>query len=509
MLRCLLQSHSLWQKAMYKLVIAVSACAADGSDLRTSAQARNKIDSGRSLAMLLLGGDQAAAFMPADAQPRTRKISRVPAAPRAAASNAGELPTVVVGGGIVGLTAAYYLAQEGQPVTVVEQASIGCHASGLSGGFLADGDSGWHSGALEQIAAHSFALHEQLAEELGAEEIGYKRVRCVGRSQPGERSDTTPAWLEDGFTQLMGEESFCAQVTPSKFMSKLQAKVQSSGAEVVIAKATGVEMEDGKASALNVEHDGKQWSIPCSSLILAMGPWAKDAIAWFPSSSLPRCTVGNCYTSVTWNDAEVGKYGTMVHILGENKVEIYPREDEIYAVGSPTLMPLADDPTDIKPDQKEVDRVKAEAASAVSHLRDTEVSDFDAWFEATSDDGLPVIGTVPNTENVVISCAGGRFAFLNGPAMGQAAANIILDAAPFMNLLPFDPARFDVSKICKAQQAGVPSHLLGLAARYPAVISLVKVESDRKKTLDKLDQLYKILQKDPTVAKKLESMLGR
>lgn len=48
--------------------------------------------------------------------------------------------TAILGGGIVGVSTAYFLAQKLQTgVVVVEQQGVGCAASGSAGGFLARG----------------------------------------------------------------------------------------------------------------------------------------------------------------------------------------------------------------------------------------------------------------------------------------------------------------------------------------------------------------------------------
>src|SRR5216684_3819630 len=44
---------------------------------------------------------------------------------------------VVCGAGIMGASVAYFLAQRGVAVTIVERTGVACAASGKSGGFLA------------------------------------------------------------------------------------------------------------------------------------------------------------------------------------------------------------------------------------------------------------------------------------------------------------------------------------------------------------------------------------
>ncbi|KAJ3089990.1 hypothetical protein HK102_004977 [Quaeritorhiza haematococci] len=80
------------------------------------------------------------------------------------------MQVVVVGGGVIGSAAAYYLSKRGvKNITIVEREGIACAASGKAGGFLAYH---WCSDnpALDQLARKSFKLHEELAKTF----CGYK-----------------------------------------------------------------------------------------------------------------------------------------------------------------------------------------------------------------------------------------------------------------------------------------------------------------------------------------------
>lgn len=84
---------------------------------------------------------------------------------------------VIVGGGIIGSSIAYYLGQHAsKPAVTLLEASKGVApgASGKAGGFLA---LDWHGMATASLAALSFRLHRELAEaNNGAERWGYRPV---------------------------------------------------------------------------------------------------------------------------------------------------------------------------------------------------------------------------------------------------------------------------------------------------------------------------------------------
>jgi glycine/D-amino acid oxidase-like deaminating enzyme len=94
---------------------------------------------------------------------------------------------VIIGGGIAGVSTAYYLSiSPNRPattsITLVEECKIAAGASGYSGGFLAKD---WHGSATSSLAAMSYDLHAKLAEENeGGKNWGYRTVdTLVSESQ--------------------------------------------------------------------------------------------------------------------------------------------------------------------------------------------------------------------------------------------------------------------------------------------------------------------------------------
>ena len=84
---------------------------------------------------------------------------------------------VVVGGGIIGCSTAYYLTKLGHKnVTVVEAVEVAHAASGRAGGFLA---LDWCDGGVTgELARRSYQIHETLQAELGVE-CGYRKMNTV------------------------------------------------------------------------------------------------------------------------------------------------------------------------------------------------------------------------------------------------------------------------------------------------------------------------------------------
>src|SRR5512144_2706705 len=84
---------------------------------------------------------------------------------------------VICGGGAIGAAIAYFISLRGAWPLVIERHEVGGAASGKSGGFLA---LDWCAGTpLDPLARRSFALHAELAAELG-NPWGFRRLTTYG-----------------------------------------------------------------------------------------------------------------------------------------------------------------------------------------------------------------------------------------------------------------------------------------------------------------------------------------
>src|SRR5256712_10106238 len=133
---------------------------------------------------------------------------------------------LVCGAGVVGASVAYFLARRGVAVTVVERSGVACAASGKSGGFLA---LDWCDGSpLGPLARASFALHAELAKELGTD-YGYRRMdtfMLAARERGavgGRPRAAAPRWLDGAgvVPAALGSTATTAPVQPAPFTTAL------------------------------------------------------------------------------------------------------------------------------------------------------------------------------------------------------------------------------------------------------------------------------------------------
>lgn len=112
------------------------------------------------------------------------------------------MPTVTLGGGIIGSSIAYYLSaqQPNEEIHIIESSSrLFSAASGYAAGFLARD---WFTPALAPLGALSFDLHDALAVEHGGhEKWGYMKgtALSIGVNGLGQEGDAgEDDWLQTG-----------------------------------------------------------------------------------------------------------------------------------------------------------------------------------------------------------------------------------------------------------------------------------------------------------------------
>lgn len=352
------------------------------------------------------------------------------------------MKVVVCGGGIVGASTAYFLALEGADVTLVERHEVAGAASGKSGGFLA---LDWCDGQpVEQLARRSFHLHETLADALPGE-WGYRRVttyagyQCAGPAREGPIGWTGP---RIAIHRRLGGPATTAQVHPARLTRALVDGALAEGARLVNGTVRGWRRDrSGAVTGVSVGSE----VVPCEAAVIVMGPWSNvgtaiplptvygikgHSLVFASGSRIPAEAL-----FLEWRDA-----------YGSANPEIFPRADgTTYVCALSSDSPLPFDPADVGPDEGAFDRLEAMCAEISPVLRDSKVLARQACYRPVTRDGVPIIGPVPNAPGVFVATGHGVWGILNGPATGEALAQLIgTGRATEIDLSAFDPARSQV-----------------------------------------------------------------
>lgn len=365
---------------------------------------------------------------------------------------------MVCGGGVIGACTAYYLSKNGAAVTVVEQSSIACAASGKAGGFLAldwcDG------GPVSSLARASFNLHRSLSDELdGPSSYGYRPLTTLSvsidesESGPNGRVKSLPSWV-DGPVQnakTIGTAQTTAQVHPQLFTRCLvTTAVEKYGAEVVIGRVVKVGFvaeDDGRVDSVILD-DGRV--IRADSVVLALGPWSSKLAML---SSLFR-VYGLKAHSIVLEPKEPGAISPhalfLSYYLAEGgkpmDPEVYPRPTgEVYICGMSAVEEVPDDPEQVAPNPESIRMLKRVAKNVSAHFKvgEAQVKAEQACFLPSTDDGVPVIGELPGMKGCFVATGHSCWGILNGPATGAALAELVIDGqASIVDLSSFSPKRF-------------------------------------------------------------------
>ena len=197
--------------------------------------------------------------------------------------------------------------------------------------------------------------------------------------------------------------------------------------------------DNKKVTGVKVDDD----VIPADVVVIAMGPWSYKASSWF---GVPQIRGQRAHSILVHPEKPVTAHALFVDYQPMSRdPEVYPRPDgDVYICGMGDKVPLPEDPKDIKPDVDKCNELKRMGDLLSSNLRMSTVKTRQACYLPMSPDGLPIIGKVPRVEGAYIATGHGCWGILNAPATGEAIAELIIKGkCSFLDLSPFDPARFD------------------------------------------------------------------
>ncbi len=198
---------------------------------------------------------------------------------------------VVIGGGIVGVSTAWFLAKQGVSVALCEKAHIACEQSGRNWGWVrAQG----RDPRELPLMLSSLDIWRTLAEEIG-EDTGFTEGGCMFAARTEKALDDFAAWLdiarEHGMsTRVVAGDELDSLVTgssikwkgalytdndgraePHKAAPAIARAAERAGAHILTACAVrGIDTEAGRVAGVVTEHG----RIRCSTVLCAAGAWA-------------------------------------------------------------------------------------------------------------------------------------------------------------------------------------------------------------------------------------------
>ncbi|AZO05048.1 MULTISPECIES: FAD-binding oxidoreductase [unclassified Mesorhizobium] len=431
-------------------------------------------------------------------------------APLQQIETSGELPqsadAVIIGGGIVGVFAAYYLALRGMKVALVEKGRIGAEQSSRNWGWCRQ----QNRDARElPMATHSLDLWERFSIETG-EDPGFRRCGLLYLSNDEAELARWARWRDfaktAGVTTHMLDSAEASErgsamgrtwkggvfsptdgtADPSRAAPTVVRAILKLGSTVhQNCTARGIETEGGRLSCVVTESG----TIRTKVAVMAGGAWASSFCRQF-GFRFPQASIRSSILSVSpgaeglpdaLHTARISVTrrsdgGYTLAISGRGRVDVTPQQLRFSSQFLPMFLKrwrsLApgglqgmrsghetlkrwrlDRPTPMErmrildpvPDQATIRLTHARALELMPDLRKTRISAAWAGYIDSTPDGVPAIGEINSVPGLFLAAGFSGHGFGIGPGAGHLVADLVTGAEPIVDPTSYDPRRFDAS----------------------------------------------------------------
>jgi glycine/D-amino acid oxidase-like deaminating enzyme len=409
---------------------------------------------------------------------------------------------VVIGGGIVGVCAAYYLARRGMRVALVEKGRIGAEQSSRNWGWCRQ----QNRDARElPIATESLALWDRFAAEIG-EDVGFRRCGLLYLSNDEAELATWARWRDFargvGVTthMLSAEEANARGAATGRrwrggVFSPTDGVADAARAAPIIARgvlkaggsvhqlcaARGIETTGGRVSGVITEAG----TIRTRVAVMAGGAWASSFCRQlgfaFPQSSVRQSILAlapgvrdlpDALHTAAVSITRRGDGGWTLAISGRARVDLTPQKLRFARDFIPMFLrrrkSLApgglegwrcefetlerwrlDAPTPMERhrildplvDDAQIRDTHARARRLLPALVGAPIAARWAGYIDSTPDGVPAIGEVPGLPGFILAAGFSGHGFGIGPGAGHLIADLITGARTLVDAAPYRPER--------------------------------------------------------------------
>ena len=417
-----------------------------------------------------------------------------------------EADVVVIGGGVVGVFTAYYLARRGVKVALVEKGRVAGEQSSRNWGWCRQ----QNRDARElPMATQSLDLWEKVAQETG-EDTGFRRCGLLYLSQDENELAGWAKWREFARTVGVTTHMLSAEdatergkatgrkwkggvfsptdgtADPSKAVPVAARGIMAAGSTVhQHCAARGLELSAGRVSAVVTEGG----TIRAKTVVMAGGAWASSFCNQrgirFPQASVRQSILavgpGADGLPDTLHTARVSitrrsNGGYTLAISGRARVDPTPQQFKfareflpMFARRWRSLAPGAfegwrhgheslakwapDDFTPMEririlnpePDMGQIRLTYRRACELLPALKGVAISDVWAGYIDSTPDGIPAIGEVEGMPGFILAAGFSGHGFGIGPGAGHMIADIITGSEPIVDPRPYRPERLNMT----------------------------------------------------------------
>jgi glycine oxidase len=355
---------------------------------------------------------------------------------------------VVIGGGVIGTSIAWYLAEQQQRTVLIEKNVPGQEASAAAAGILAVASGRARNGPLYRLKHASQALYPALVRELeertgidieyqtvgvldlmrtDADEEKYRSLYALRREQgypatwlsADEVRRLEPALTPDirGAVHFSGDHHL-----HNGKLAEAWAKASEQRGVAIHTNSTvsEVRISAGKVTAVRV---GGEW-ISVNTVVIAAGSWSREVGEMFGLLIPVEPAKGQMLAIRATN---------FRHVLSWSEHYLVPRKNGEVIVGSTVEFVGHNKEVTLET----IHSLIARSIELVPDLHNAPLSHFWAGLRPFSPTRRPILCRAPGLENVIIATGHHRNGIVLAPMTGKLVSELITTGQPSMSLEPF------------------------------------------------------------------------
>jgi len=384
--------------------------------------------------------------------------------------------TIIIGGGIIGLSLAIALRKRGATVLVVERGEPGREASHAAGGMLVDCPLETPA-ALQPLATASARMYPEFAHELEMES-GMKvdlrdqgTVLFLSEDQIGHPALTSAEMRPNAISiadierlepvlkfketeaDIAEMQSFRDECTAEHSVEQIRGFFRSipgravylkehsvdpralTAAALKTAKNRGVDFSSGDPVTAVNQSEGRATGVTTTKTSFAAKKVVNCAGAWsgqIPPHTFPTRPVKGQMLCLAMPSRTLLK-----HVIRSPQVYLIPRSDGRLLVGAT----VEEAGFDKRTDPATIQRLHKAALALVPELADAKILEDWAGLRPGTPDALPILGETA-TPGYYVATGHFRDGILLAPITAEAMAALIEGRTPEHDLTAFSPARF-------------------------------------------------------------------
>jgi glycine/D-amino acid oxidase-like deaminating enzyme len=353
---------------------------------------------------------------------------------------------VVIGGGIVGTSAAAFLAKAGARVILIEREGLASAASGANSGVVQH--------PFDPILGALYRETIELYRELSLTSAGFKLAErpagmlFVSESEAAARQEaaSVTALFPELGVDVLGEAEL-QEADPALAPDLWACRVDigypvwpgaSTYAYASLAEERGVTIRMGRAATLNREGDAVTGvtvngvRIGADKVLVAAGPWSPEVIdpsgSWRPIRPLWGAVVE---VELADPPRHVLEQAGIEASIGADAGEHGPHDHVFSLVSVPGVSVAGSTFLDDEPNPRDwQEAILGLATRFVPGIVDAPIRGVRACPRPLSADGLPLIGAVPERDGLYLCAGHGPWGISTGPASARLVTDLMLGRYP-------------------------------------------------------------------------------